>query len=202
MRKKLGIILVAVGLAAILSAGGLNLYNFFEEESAAKDSNRIANLIISQINGDGGLDLERTSNRPEGENDEMPLAMVDGEYYSGVLWIESLDLNIPVNRNLTYPNLKIAPCRYSGEAEDNDFVIAAHNYKSHFGRIAELTDGDEMVYYDVSGAKYVYRVVGSSSVVQPTDVDEVADSEYDLTLFTCTYGGATRVVVRAMKLNE
>jgi sortase (surface protein transpeptidase) len=34
--------------------------------------------------------------------------------------------------------------------------------------------------------------------VPPSSVYEVTHSEYDLTLFTCTYGGQARVVVRCV----
>ena len=31
----------------------------------------------------------------------------------------------------SYPSLKKAPCRYTGSAEENSLIIAAHNYKRH-----------------------------------------------------------------------
>lgn len=44
------------------------------------------------------------------------------------------------------------------------------------------------------------RAVGTYTVsavktLSPTSVDEVQNSGYDLVLYTCTYGGATRVAV-------
>ena len=55
-----------------------------------------------------------------------------------------------------------------------------------------------MRFKDVHGAVTRYKVV-SSAVLAPTAIDEVKQSDADLTLFTCTYGGRTRFAVRCEK---
>ena len=40
-----------------------------------------------------------------------------------------------------------------------------------------------------------HYTVTKTDVLKPTDVDEVKASGYALTLYTCTYGGKTRIVV-------
>ena len=45
---------------------------------------------------------------------------------------------MPVLIDWSYAKLKKAPCHYYGTYYEKDFVIAAHNYKSHFGRLSEL----------------------------------------------------------------
>ena len=40
-----------------------------------------------------------------------------------------------------------------------------------------------------------YYSVQKVEVHDPTDVDAVKNSGYDLVLYTCTYGGKTRIVV-------
>ncbi len=118
--------------------------------------------------------------------------------YMGILYLPSLGLELPVMSEWSYPNLKIAPCRYYGSAEGGDLVIAAHNYSCHFGHIAELVSGDEIIYVDGNGTQYTYTVTGSEIIGGQNSAAMTANSdEWDLTLFTCTYGGTSRVTIRA-----
>ena len=93
-----------------------------------------------------------------------------------------------------YKRLKIAPCRQFGSSRTDDLVIAAHNYKTHFGLLGELSPGDPVAFTDMDGIVNHYSVAGTQ-VLQPTEVDAVQNSGYDLVLYTCTIGGRSRVVV-------
>ena len=53
-----------------------------------------------------------------------------------------------------------------------------------------------MVIFTDMDANIIYYTVDSVELLQPTDVDKVKDSDDDLILYTCTYGGAKRIVVR------
>lgn len=119
--------------------------------------------------------------------------------YMGLLSIPSLGLELPVMSDWSYPNLRIAPCRYSGTVADGNMIIAAHNYRSHFGRISELDSGDEIIFTDGSGVMHKYSVV-QSDIVNGKDPAgmEAGSEDWDLTLFTCTYSGQSRVTVRAV----
>ena len=46
-----------------------------------------------------------------------------------------------------------------------------------------------------------YKVT-ASGILQPTAIEDVKQSDADLTLFTCTYGGRTRYVVRCEKQTD
>ena len=70
----------------------------------------------------------------------------------------------------------------------------AHNYRNHFGRIKGLSEGDSVSFTDMDGVTYAYTVV-AKDILAPTAVEEMTAGEYDLTLFTCTPGGASRVTV-------
>ena len=48
---------------------------------------------------------------------------------------------------------------------------------------------------DVDGHIFAYEVISLESLM-PTAVEEMESGDWDLTLFTCTVGGRTRVVVR------
>ena len=99
----------------------------------------------------------------------------------------------------SYERLKTSPCRYSGTVEGRDIIIAAHNYNSHFGRIKELSQGDEIWFTTADGMQYFYRVDYTENV-DGYDVDHMlsgGSSDWDMTLFTCTLSGQSRVTVRA-----
>ena len=51
-----------------------------------------------------------------------------------------------------------------------------------------------MIFTDMDGIKTRYQVV-AQDILAPTAVEEMTSGEFDLTLFTCTYGGKSRVTV-------
>ena len=129
---------------------------------------------------------------------DMPEEDVDGQKYIGVLRIPDLSLELPVISNWSYPNLKNAPCRYAGSAYMNNMVIAAHNYNSHFGHLKDLSPGDEVTFTDVDGNVFQYEV-SALEILSPFAVEEMTSGDWDLTLFTCTVGGQSRVTVRCVQ---
>ena len=104
---------------------------------------------------------------------------------------------LPIISNWSYPNLKKAPCRYSGSAYTNDLILAAHNFSSHFGNLKSLALGDTVLFTDVDGNVFSYRVA-ERETLQPTAIEEMKSGNWDLTLFTCTLGGSYRVTVRCV----
>ena len=50
------------------------------------------------------------------------------------------------------------------------------------------------MFTDMDGNEVSY-LVEKSATIDPKAVDTVQNSEYDLVLYTCTYGGANRVAV-------
>ena len=70
----------------------------------------------------------------------------------------------------------------------------AHNYNNHFGRLSQLNIGDSLCFTSMDGVTTHYTVV-AKDILAPTAVEEITEGAYDLTLFTCTYGGASRVTV-------
>ena len=129
---------------------------------------------------------------------EMPTSEAEGKDYIGVVEMPALGLSLPVMSQWSYPNLKIAPCRYAGSAYQGDLVIMAHNYRSHFGGLKNLGIGDEVVFRDVDGNEFRYEVV-ELETLEKYAVEEMQAGDWDLTLFTCTIGGQTRVTVRCVE---
>jgi sortase A len=73
-----------------------------------------------------------------------------------------------------------------------------HNYSRHFGKISKLNEGDTISFTDVDGVVTHYQVA-AMDILEPTAVEVMTSGEFDLTLFTCTYGGGSRVTVYCNK---
>ena len=126
---------------------------------------------------------------------DMPVKTVDGVDYIGVLEIPALSLELPVISTWSYPNLKLAPCRYDGSAYTHDLVISGHNYAGHFRDLKKLQVQDAVIFTDTDGNVFSYAVAALETLA-PTAVEEMTSGEWDLTLFTCTVGGQARLAVR------
>lgn len=132
---------------------------------------------------------------------EMPTQNINGYDYIGVLSIPALDLELPVMSTWDYTRLRIAPCRYTGSVYQDNMTLCAHNYASHFGRLKELRLGDSITFTDVEGTVFSYAV-RELETLAPMAVEEMTEGDWDLTLFTCTIGGATRVTIRCDRTEE
>lgn len=132
---------------------------------------------------------------------EMPTVEADGERYVGTLEIPVLSLTLPVISEWSYPRLKKSPCRFSGSAYMDDLIIIAHNYKTHFGLLKKLLPGDEVIFTDMAGNAFHYQVA-ETEILRPTQIDDLTETDYPLTLLTCTVGGRTRVTVRCDRVGE
>ena len=125
----------------------------------------------------------------------MPAVMIDGHDYIGKLSIPAVGLVLPIMKEFSYDNLKIAPTWFYGDIETHDLVICAHNYDAHFGRLKNLKTGSSVDFSDLNGTTYRYEVV-SVETIEPTAIDKVVSGTNDLILLTCTTGGSARVIVR------
>ena len=123
---------------------------------------------------------------------EMPGEKVNGHEYIGTLSIPSLGLKVPVQRNWSYENLSVSPCRYSGSAYAGNLTIIAHTY--HFGKLSSLALDATITFTDMENNVFRY-VVREINTISPNDANEIAHSGYDLTLVTCTLSGTKRVAV-------
>ena len=194
MRAKRGKSLVcfAVGFLLIFAALGLVAHNLLQDKQAESLSASVAEELRT-VAGEAVSGQSVPSEAP------MPAERIGDSFYIGVLRIPSKGLELPVARDWSYEQLRSTPCRYAGSAYSDDLVIAAHNYASHFGSLDELSYGDEVSFTDVQGNAFVYEVA-SIEKLEPDAVDVMIDSDYELTLFTCTLGGADRMTVRCTEV--
>ena len=209
-----GLLLIA---AALLLAG----YNLWDDRRAGLAASQALEQLLEREAGEreagpgqeGGLGTGAYGSGVQGSGEEeipdylldpgmeMPTESIDGKDYIGTLELPALDLSLPVISRWNYPDLRVAPCRYAGSAYTGDLVIAAHNYQRHFGSLDSLAPGDPVWFTDVDGNRFTYEVA-EIQVLQPTDIEEMVESGWDLTLFTCTLGGKTRVTVRCEEKTE
>ena len=205
MRRKIGIISMILGAALILAALSLFLWNRWEDRQASVSVEEILPQVEVAIEEaaaketeNGGTVMYELSGSDSGD---MTEAEIDGYNYIGYISIPALGLELPVMSSWSYEQLRIAPCRYYGSIATGDLVIAAHNYSRHFKNIQRLTAGDEVLFTDMDGIVTIYTVAEVETLT-PESVEEMTDSGYALTLFTCTYGGQNRVTVRCNIMKE
>lgn len=196
MKNKSEIAFMAVGLALIIGALSLITYNKHEEKRAGAD----AEIILSEL--DEQLKDKLPDSNPAYELDDevqMPVAVIDGYEYIGKIYFPTLDLTLPVISNVGNKRLKKAPCRYSGSVYTDDMIIGGHNYITHFGRINRLRYGDEVVFTDIDKNEFRYAVIGTETI-NGSDADSLLSGDWDLSLFTCTMSGRSRITVRCAKI--
>lgn len=186
----------------------LTVYNLWDEHRAGTAVTQVMEQLQKQT-PDSMLVQTPSSPAGPGESEipdyilnpdmEMPTMDIDGNRYIGTLDIQALNLSLPVMSEWSYPKLKIAPCRYVGTAYQGNFVIAAHNYRTHFGSLGNLSAGDRVTFTDVDGNIFSYDVV-EVQILNPAAIEEMVSDDWDLSLFTCTLGGKTRLTVRCDKI--
>ncbi len=218
MNRKYAWCWIMTGTMLLLAALFLVLFNLHQDKKSGDASQQALSDLRQAMSEYTTEEIIEPETMPEGgdlfeeyvketeptEPPEDPAVELGGQFYTGILTIPSLGVELPVIRDWSYPNLRQAPCRYRGAAAAGDLVIAAHNYQSHFGKLNHLASGEQIVFTDVHGKVYVYEVL-QTEMINGHDVDAMlagSDEEWDLTLFTCTLSGQSRVSVRAVLAEE
>lgn len=192
MRKRTGGVCIVLGGLCMLLALGLLYHNYREERRAESMTREILPKLQNAIEPQSA---PRFDAEPEGETSVPETILIDGVEYIGCLSVPALNLDLPVQSDWSYPKLKVSPCRYTGSSAGGDLIIAAHNYERHFGKLHTLQAGDTVRFTDAAGRAFCY-VVDTVETLGATEVEELTSGDWGLTLFTCTYGGKSRVTVR------
>lgn len=222
MAKKSKILIIA-GLLLLAAALLIILYNAYTNKAGREASEQALENIVVQIDDavKKNTDLVESAQREldaKGKTDakvedyvlpdyvlnprmDMHTVEVDGHEYIGVLSIPSIEIDLPVMSEWSYPNLKLGPCRYTGTIYRHNMVILAHNYVSFFGKLKDLSYGDELSFTDADGNVFSYQVI-EVETLPPTAIEEMRTGDWDLTVFTCTKGGRARVTVRCELVEE
>ena len=201
-RRKAGTFLITAGILLLAAALALTGYNLYDDYRAGRSADHILESLeqtaASSDTETGRSELPDCVINPD---TEMPVTELEGNEYIGILQIPSLKLTLPVISRWSYKGLKIAPCRYSGSVYSGSMVIAGHNYRSCFGKIGSLTEGDQVIFTDVKGRVFLYEAAGTE-IVNAYDIQGMTGEDWALTLFSCTPGGKFRVAVRCRNISH
>lgn len=227
MRKFLGALCMLLGVAMILGAGWLILENRAQETNAENSAALVLNQITEQLHTGTpdsytpalagntaeipteAISMPASSDEPSQATTipqatpvpaEMPTMRIDGNEYIGYLELPTISISLPVMKDWSYPQLRVSPCRYHGSAYDDTMVIMAHNYDRHFGRLQSLQVGDPVQFVDARGNVFRYVVAGHEQLGK-YDVEEMIIGDWDMTLFSCTFGGRARNTVRLNRVH-
>ena len=203
--SKRGKLCTALGLLLLLAALGLTAYNLWLDARASMSVDVVLERLTPTLSSrqselpplSSGEALEEAFVPDYVLNPEMamPEETIDGRNYIGVLDIPALGLSFPIISEWSYDALQIVPCRYSGSAYLDNLVIAGHNYRSHFVSLPQLQPGDTVTFTDMDGNVFSYEV-SSLETLSPYAVSDMTSGDWDLTLFTCTVGGQSRLAIR------
>lgn len=117
----------------------------------------------------------------------------------GILDIPSINITYPIFANYSDELLKISPCKFYGDI-NNNLCIAGHNYDNNkfFSKIYTLKNYDIVNFYDNNNIHYEYRVFANYEV-KTSDTSPIYDetSSQELTLITCNNFNDKRIIIKA-----
>ena len=202
--NKRGLVCITAGILLMLSAAGLTGYNIVDERQAGEKAEHAYELLRDVSVKPGELELPEHILPAYKVTPEVLMREIeiDGHAYIGYISLPTLELELPVMSEWSYPKMKIAPCRYWGSVYLDNMVIAAHNYVDHFGRLGNVGVGDPVIFTDVDGNVFRYTVSELIQLTPDQTLNMVKGLDWDLTLFTCTTSGRQRLTVRCVRVEE
>ena len=193
--KAAGTIPMLLGGLLITGAVALTAFNLWSEYNAGMRAEAIVQLLPDSA-------PQSEEQPPAADPDEpMPVMDIDGSGYIGKLYVDDLGLELPVRAELDYKGLLSAPCRYKGSVYTDDIIIAAHNYRTHFGYIHRLTQGSPVSFVDVNGNRFDY-VLDKIETIDGRNIEQMESGDWDLSLFTCNYRGNARITLRCSRVKQ
>lgn len=213
--RRVGLLMMIIGILAVTAGLGLGGYNLWDSRRAGiqadaaldaiaryREEIETANLNEAPVTFpepppgiSPDLPPEVFPGPPPDYDRELPALEVDNRQYIGTVSIPAIGVVLPVQEDWSLALLKASPCRYMGSPYEGNLIICAHNYAVHFGRLKNLLPGDEVLFTDLEGTEFRY-IVAELETLAGTAVEEMESGTWDLTLFTCTLGGQTRITVR------
>ncbi len=199
--KKVGKVLKIMGAILIVGAAALAYKNIEDEKNAAAAASQLGVMVQQNIEEAKSIyadaSLEVVPDYVLNPEMDMPVVSIGAQNVIGELSIPAIDLVLPIQSDWDVTAAKRAPCRYKGSCYTNDMIIAGHNYRTHFKALTQLKEGDEVVFVDMDGNEFRYKVA-QMETIDGYDIQTMESGDWDLTLFTCTYGGKLRYTVRCL----
>ena len=198
--NKTGKIFIIIGIILVLISLTMTIYNKYEEVEAGKSSKDALSMIKTNLENTETLSDNQLLLNNE-QIKEMKTTKINGYDYIGTIIIPALNLELPVMSEYDYNRLKKAPCRYYGSIYTDDLIICAHSYRTHFKYLDKLKQNDVVAFTDIDGNNYFYEVL-EIEILKPTEVSEMINNDFDLTLYTCTSDGNNRITVRCNRIDK
>lgn len=215
-----GRLLIIIGTVLLSAALSLVFYNNYRQRKSNESMQSVLDDVKAQIvintenstdDGENPEESKPDSFAPPSQNQnnssqtkqEEQSVIVEEKEYIGIISVPAINLELPVMSDWSYDDLYITACRYSGSIANGDIIIAAHNYRYFFGPIDNLNSGDRITFTAVDGTVYNFEV-SQSELVDGSDSASLkaGADDWDLTLFTCTWSGTSRLAVRARLIAE
>ena len=194
-RKVISNIFIIVGMVCIAAALLLALMNEYDNKKSLQNERAVVVALKEQ---DEQKEIVSADSIYEDEDIYyLPIEYINGNGYIGFLSFDTFENEFPVMEQWDYDKLKISVCRYSGDLENN-LVIAGHNYREGFGKLKTLSEGDRVYFTTVDGRVFEYEV-GLKEILEPADIEEMISGPWDMSLYTCTYGGKQRMTIRCKR---
>lgn len=190
-----------IGLLCVTAALLLTSYNLISDFYYGKKANAKVNEILKEIDINVEENNEEVNNIEDYKFNNLKSYKIDNNYYVGIIEIPSIEITLPVINDSSERSLLIAPGVYVGTPYEPNFVICGHNRITFFSKIKNLTIDDEVYFMDLDGNIFEYKVA-LKDIIPQENIDEMINSGYDLTLFTCNYDETQRVTLRLNKINE
>jgi hypothetical protein len=178
-KRRVGIVLILFGVAAVLCAGVLILSSLKEEDRAARENASVLNSLKNLIQADPDQAVDS----------DLPVLPAGGYDCVGFLEVEGTDLAWPVESSSGTG--KWLPCVDRGNPSDGDFVIRGAYKKNVFASLSEIQPGDIIRFVQVNGAEKEY-IVDSSGLVQGKE-----NITADALLLECRHQFGARYIVSA-----
>ncbi|MGN1133980.1 MAG: sortase [Oscillospiraceae bacterium] len=191
MNKKVSVLLISLGIIVMICAASLVGYNVYVQYEADTSANSLVDELHDLIPDEPNKFDSSSEN----------ILRLNGEEYLGIIDIPRLKISLPVTSTWDYDKMYKAACRYYGSVDESNLIIAAHNYSSYFNNLDSLYADDEIVFTECSGVVHKYKVT-SVQIVGGYDSPSLFTEEknWDIELFTCTWSGYSRIVVRGTEI--
>ncbi len=204
-QHKSGRVLLSAAGVLLLVAAGLGIGLYLEGITAGHNSQALLGKYEQSASTAALENTALGSSENSADNNVQTAGFdtpktIDGYSVIGTLTLEKTSQTLPVILDYSEKALKVSVCWYKGAqpGEMGNMVITGHDYASgaHFGRLAELTEGDRVT-FAAPDRTYVYEVY-ETEIIRPDQPEKLDDYQGPtaLTLLTCTSHGNRRLVVR------
>ena len=149
----------------------------------------------------------KTQSEEKMEYETMP-SNLKGYKVIGKLEIPKINLTTYILEETTDETLKISVTKLNGPQinEIGNFCIIGHNYLNSkmFFKLKKVEKDDEIILTDTFNESVKYKVYEVKEILpnQVEVLNQNTQEEKEVTLITCTFGAAKRIVVKAVEVYD